>query len=110
MAPPRRGTLAATYPPVTAACGPATSTRGTGRVPGGGVVGRHSAEYCSFTSPSCRTRLSTTFSLGPALWWRASATAAATDWRSCRSHARSRRCRRLAAAPVAPSTSMEVNS
>ena len=107
---PRRGTPAATYPSVTAACDPVTSDRGAGRFPGRGVVWLRGALCVSCTSPL--------LPLAPLHHFlpRASAVVegfsegSATDWRSCRSHARSRRCRRLAAAPVAPSTSMEVNN
>ena len=90
-------------------CGPG-SARLPGRTPGGGAVcaRRPSCVACSSTSlalaavfcprgaPFCCI---STFSTGPALWWRAAARAMRTVCCSCRGIERSRRSRRRRAAP-----------
>ena len=90
-------------------CGPG-SARLPGRTPGGGAgcARRPSCVTCSSTSLAlaavfCPRRAPfcciSTFSFGPALWWRAAARAMRTVCCSCRSIERSRRSRRRRAAP-----------
>ena len=91
-------------------CGPATSGRGAGRVPGGGVFCRRGAACVSNSSSSLLPLSSVPVgrrSTPPprcAEWWSAVATAAAMLTCSRRHHERIRRCRRLVASPESRST------
>ena len=87
-----------------APCG-CTSTRGVGRVPGGSRVCPRRAWCSSRTSPSPALVTvfwprKASFAMGPYEWCPIVARAIAIDIRSCRHHERSRRSRRLRAAPA----------
>ena len=90
----QRGRAQARSQTPCAACGSDTSSRGSGRFPGGGTVCRRNASCWSCSS----TSMALAFSGRCALWCRLSARAIATVSRSCFSHERSRRSRRRRAA------------
>ena len=100
----RRGTSPAERRTVwSLRCGPG-SRRLPGRTPGSGGFCARRPSCCSCSTPSPTQAI-----FGPlgAVWCVNSARVIATVIRSCRSHERSRRCRRLIAAPVAlPTPSM----
>ena len=65
---PRRGTLAATLPTVTASTnGGPGSCRTPGRNPGGGVLCARGPSHVSYSTSSCCSSLRVT-TPGPALW------------------------------------------
>ena len=84
-------------PTVTAACGSATSGRGAGRSPGGGVLCARGPSYVSCSTSSSPLAV---FSLLGGEWWVASARAMATLIRTYRMYARWRRSLRRLSAPV----------
>ena len=87
-------------------CGPATSVRSAGRVPGRGALCRRRASHVPCSPPSCLAltflccRSESCCSTSPALWWSFFARASCTAVRTCRCHARGRRSLRRSAAPL----------